>query len=638
MLNNYLHVLINFVSVKKHSIYILLLIFSTTVFAQVPPNYRYVKTWKVSDRFAVVDSVSVDSAHLNFQDANPIDRLSIANSYNGNLGSPIQSKLYFSRPNEGDFIFSNAYSPYITSIKNTTFYNTKTPYSTLNYLSGGTTYREAQQIKFLFTANANKKLNFGTTLDFIYANGEYANQGVKRFSGSFFGSYNGSHYNATGAIFTNNLNNYENGGIAKSTDITNPIGIASKDIQTNLVGYSNYKSNEAFYNHQYILGFDRKVQVSKDSVRIDYIPVTRFMHTFKLEDLRKRYFEIAKDTVFYPHTYLPGKQTNDSSALQTLTNNFSVSMEEEFNKWMQFGLTAFVENEVQKYTFNKDSLLDYRSFSSTKVGGILSKQRGDRFKYNVLGELTLLGYKAGNFMLNGTAGGFLRLWKDSISLVANGYIRSDQPTYLLQHYESNHFRWDNSFESTYRTRAGGLFSIPTRSFSLDVGVENITRLIYFNNFALPTQYTGNIQVLSAKLKQDFHLWKFALENTIVGQVSSHPTILPLPELALYHNLYYDDLWFDVLSMQLGASLSYHSAYYAPTYMPAIGQFYTQSSTLIGNYPLVNVYLNFHLKRTRFFAEYYNVNQLFMKGSYFSMPNYPLNPAIFKVGASWSFYD
>ena len=623
---------------KNRYLYILLLVVNVTILAQVPPNYRYVKTWRVSDRFAVVDSITVDSAHLNFQTENPIDRFSIANSYNGNLGSPIQSKLYFSRPAEGDFIFSNAYFPYITNLKSTTFYNTKTPYSTLNYLSGGTTYREAQQIKFLFTANANSKLNFGTNLDFIYANGEYANQGVKRFSGSLFGSYNGSHYKATGALSTNNLNNYENGGITKTTDITNPIGIASKDIQTNLVGYSNYKCNEAYYNHQYILGFDRTVQVSKDSVRIDYIPVTRFMHTIKLEDVRKRYFENETDRKFYTNTYLLGKQTNDSSALQTLTNNFSMSMEEEFNKWMQFGLTAFVENEVQKYTFNQDSLLDDRYLSSTKVGGVLSKQRGNRFKYNVLGELTLLGYKAGNILLDANAGGFFKLWKDSISLVANGFVRSDRPSYFLQQYQSNHFRWENDFANIYRTHVGGIFSIPTRSFSLNVGVENVTQFVYYNTKALPTQYAGNIQVLSAQLKQDLHLWKFTLENTMVGQVSSHPTILPLPELALYHNLYFNDLWFDVLSMQLGASVRYHSAYYAPAYMPATGQFYTQSTSLIGNYPLVNVYLNFHLKRTRFFAEYYNVNQLFMKGAYFSMPNYPLNPAVFKVGASWSFYD
>jgi hypothetical protein len=89
---------------------------------------------------------------------------------------------------------------------------------------------------------------------------------------------------------------------------------------------------------------------------------------------------------------------------------------------------------------------------------------------------------------------------------------------------------------------------------------------------------------------------------------------------------------------LGVNVRYHTAYYAPKYMPAIGQFYTQSDTKIGNYPVMNAYVNFHLKRTRFFVEYYHLNQMFMDGAYYSMPNYPINPAIMKFGISWNFYD
>jgi hypothetical protein len=173
---------------------------------------------------------------------------------------------------------------------------------------------------------------------------------------------------------------------------------------------------------------------------------------------------------------------------------------------------------------------------------------------------------------------------------------------------------------------------------LDVAVENITNYLYFNNDALPSQFNGNIQVVAADLKQDFHVGKFTLENNVVYQLSSQKSVLPLPMLTLFHNLYYHDLWFKVLSVQLGANVRYHSAYYAPSYMPATGQFYTQSDTKIGNYPVVNVYANFHLKRTRFFVQYYHINEMFMKGDYFSMPNYPINPAILKMGLSWNFYD
>jgi len=623
--------------VKKIVIFLFFIIISTIALAESAKGYRFVKSWHITERFAVVDSIPVDTVHLNFQDANLIDRFSIANSYNGNLGSPIQSKLYFDRPISSDFIFSNAYYPYVTDIKNAIFYNTKTPYSNLNYVTGGTNYRDEDHFKFLFTGNINKNFNIGTTLDYIETVGEYANQAVKRFSGSLFGSFNGKHYTATGLIGVNNLSNFENGGITNSVNI-NPLGIATKDIATNINGFSNYKKNLIYFNQQYSIGFEKSVKVNKDSVRMEYVPVTRFSHTFKLDDSRKRYFENSVEKAFYDTTYLAIKQTNDTSSLQTLSNNFSISMAEEFNKWMKFGLTAFIENEVQRYSFNEDTLVNTMFKSSTKIGGILSKQRGQLFRYNVLGEISLLGFKAGDFLLEGNVGGFFKLWNDSISMVANGFVRSDKPSYFLEHYQSNHFRWDNSFANIYRTHVGGVFSIPTRSFSLDVGVENITQFVYFDAKALPNQYAGNIQIASANMKLDFHAGKFTLENNVVYQLSSQPNILPLPTLTLYHNLYFHDKWFDVLSIQLGVNVRYHTAYYAPKYMPAIGQFYTQSDTKIGNYPVMNAYLNFHLKRTRFFVEYYHLNQMFMDGSYYSMPNYPINPAIMKFGISWNFYD
>jgi hypothetical protein len=155
---------------------------------------------------------------------------------------------------------------------------------------------------------------------------------------------------------------------------------------------------------------------------------------------------------------------------------------------------------------------------------------------------------------------------------------------------------------------------------------------------MPRQFSGNIQVLAANLRQDFHVGKFGLENNLVYQVSSQPGILPLPELTVYENLYYNDLWFKVLSIQVGVNLRFHTAYYAPTYMPATGQFYNQTATKIGNYPMMNAYINMHLKRTRFFIEYYHVNQMFMTGQSFTMPNYPINPANIKLGLSWNFYD
>lgn len=598
-----------------------------------------IKTWRITDAFATVDTVAVDTNHLNFQFFNHVDRNSISNAFLGNLGLPLTSKLYFDRPESTDeFIFSDVYNPYIRQISNQTFYNTKTPFSSLYYLSGGTNYHEEEQIRFLFTANANKKLNFGVELDYIYARGEYANSAAKRFTGNLFGTYDGERYKATGAISTNNLSHFESGGIQSTDYINGDIIYPTYNIPVNIEGYANYKHSQLFFNHQYAVGIYRRVQVSKDSVGSVFVPVTRFSHTLQIDDKRKRYFENAVEKTFYDQTYLSGNQTNDTSALQRMTNRFSVSIEEEFNKWMQFGLKAYVENEIRNFTFNQDSLVDHLLESNTSIGAVLSKERGKHIRYNANGHLVLIGPDAGDMTLDAALGGYFKLWKDSVVIKAHGFTKSITPSYFLNYYHSNHFKWENEFIRTLRTRLGGTLAIPTKGFAFTANVENLYQMIYFNQDALPAQFDGNVQVISARLSQDLHLGKITLENEGVYQLSSHQEILPLPTLTLFHNLYYHDKWFDVLSMQIGVNARYHTAYFAPSYMPATGRFYNQSDVKIGNYPVFNVYLNAHLKRTRFFAEIFHVNQWLMKGDYYSIPLYPINPAIFKVGLTWNFYD
>ncbi|MDD3078270.1 MAG: putative porin [Paludibacter sp.] len=628
---------------KKFSIILFLwVLLCNSVFAEVPDDYRYVKTWRILEFTGVADSIPVDTAHLNFQDINLIDRYSIANSYNGNLGSPIQSKIYFDCPEKSDFIFADSYYPYINRFSTNTFYNTKTPFSSLKYLTGGTQYRKEDQVAFLFTANANKKANFGIDLDYIYAPGEYKNQSSKRFAASFFGTYDGKKYKAAGLITTNSITNLENGGIASSSSITNPpSGLETKNIATNLgTGVqSSYKFFQLYYNQQYSLGFERHIKDSEDSTAMEFVPVTKFAHTIKLEQMRKRYFESSVDTSFYAHTYLPIEETNDTAALQSMTNRFSISLAEEFNKWMQFGLTAYIQNEVQNFLYTTDTVYLHDVKSNTKLGGILAKELGQTFKYRFLGELDFLGYKAGDFLLETRIEGNFKLWNNTIQLLANGFIRSDEPSYFEQYYHSNHFVWENNFSKIYRTHLGGEFAIPTQELWLKVGVENVTRSVYYDSWAMPAQYSGNVQILSADLKKNFHFGKFGLDNNIVAQLTSNDEIIPLPALALYHNFYYDDKWFaKVLSVQLGVNVRYNTAYYAPGYMPATGQFYNQHTMKVGNFPVVNVYANLHLKRTRFYIEYYHLNQKFMKDIYYSMPDYPINPAVVKMGLTWNFYD
>ena len=73
----------------------------------------------------------------------------------------------------------------------------------------------------------------------------------------------------------------------------------------------------------------------------------------------------------------------------------------------------------------------------------------------------------------------------------------------------------------------------------------------------------------------------------------------------------------------------------------MGQFYLQHPDTrhkLGGFPLVNAYINMHLKRTRIFLQMYNLLQPTGDKSYFLATHYPLNPRILKIGLSWNFFD
>lgn len=623
---------------KSILISVLLLTF-TVLYAQEKQPKKYVKSFSIDEKFATADTLQMDTLFLNFQTQNIINQYSIANIYAGNYGSPLQSMIYVQQENENNFIFGNNYKPYVTDASNVKFYDTTFPYSNLTYLTGGPISNREEQVKFLYTVGPSKKMNFGTELDYIFSKGRYMHQGAQRFAGSLFGRFNGKHYNAYGLAVMNNHKNHENGGLSNLDLLTNPdVEVQHKDMPTIMHGYSTFSKNTFYYNQNYSIGINREVKDKNDSISYVYVPVTRFGHVAKYEEQKKRYFEPSFVAGFYENTFDSINNTNDTTSLRTLSNLFSVSLAEEFNRWMKFGMTGFVENEIQQFTFFNDSLIQHTLKSNTKIGGLLSKTQGSNFRYHILGDLYVIGYKLGEFRLEGKAEGKFKLWNNELQLMANAFVKNEEPSFFLQNYYSNHFVWNNNFTKQYKTHIGGVFSLPKLKTRLHVAVENITDMIYFNEKALPTQFNGNVQILSADFKQDFNVGAFALENNVIYQVSSNQAVAPLPTLILYHNLYYHGKWFVDLYSQIGVDLRYHTKYLSPSFMPATAQFYNQNKIEIGNYPLLNAYANFHLKQARFFAQYTNLGGLFLKNWGFHMPNYPINPPMFKVGLSWNFYN
>lgn len=92
-------------------------------------------------------------------------------------------------------------------------------------------------------------------------------------------------------------------------------------------------------------------------------------------------------------------------------------------------------------------------------------------------------------------------------------------------------------EKEFRTRVEGELNIDRWGTNLRAGVENVKNYTYLNQKAVPEQNSGNIQILSATLKQNFRAGIFHLDNEVTWQKSSNETVLPLPQISVYSNLY-----------------------------------------------------------------------------------------------------
>lgn len=363
--------------------------------------------------------------------------------------------------------------------------------------------------------------------------------------------------------------------------------------------------------------------------------------------------DAASDEKFWENTYITKGSTHDQTSYWSLKNTVGISMIEGFHKYAKFGLAAYMTHQIRSYTQTPDTLghsaddgltpmpctppVHKNTENLVWVGAQLTKQKGTLLRYEATGELGLLGPAAADVKIDGNLSTRFKLLKDTVGITAYGRFHNTEAPYLLKHYLSNHFTWDNDFGKTRSLRFGGILTIPHTRSRINVGVENVQNLIYFNEKSLPVQHGGSIQIMTASIEQNFKARALNWDNRLIYQKTANSDVLPLPELTVYSNLYLLFTVSRVLHVQLGVDCDYYTSYRAMAYQPATMTFHNQSDIKVGNYPFMNAYINMKLSKTRFYVLFSHVNQgLFGGSNYFSAAHYPLNPRRFQIGISVDF--
>ncbi|SUB89774.1 Uncharacterised protein [Porphyromonas macacae] len=607
---------------------------------------------------------------------------SLGISYLGSLNSPWQSMLYFDRPMKREhFAYKQVLWGFLTTPETARFYNTKTPFTLLTYHRNWSVEEREEVFKGIFGINFGKKFNIGADFNYTMAHGFYNSQATENVNYRFFSNYRSDKYEAFGHFGNENFRITENGGISNDEYITEPekFSKGKKDIKPSEIPvrfpskmlWNSVRSGYAYFAHRYNLGYYKETvidstllnprtkrlrglypedpEIKPDS--IEFVPVASIAHTFTYNRNFRRFISKTKANwqELYPEHFIDTKDENgnisilpnDTAALNEITNTLAISVREGFKKWVKFGLSAYVrlENRSISLISKEPASLFYNSVKEfdTYLGGSIERTQGKGFNFFANGEISVLGENIGNFRVNGEINTHFSLFKKQFSLMADAKLHNVKPGYFVKHHHGTFHWWDEDFTFERKLMLSATASLDSWGTFFQLKSGTLQNFIYYNNKGYPKQHSRVIEVAEGRIGHRFHWKNLNWELQGAYQISSNEEVLPLPKITAYANIFGDFYIAGVLRTQIGMEGHYFSQFKAPYYEPAVMQFINQEEKSIGGKaPLLNAYLNIHLKQIHAFLKMYNIGELFFKPDRFTALHYPIDPMNFRLGIAVDF--
>lgn len=604
-----------------------------------------VVTWRLINNGVNKQFIQTDTFKMDVQITNPIyydDNIS--NSFLGNLGSPSESKIFNNRqPLRNDFLFLNTYKSYIHTPQNNLFFNTRTPYTSLNYSHSGRRKDAEDHLNILHSRNINPYWNMGFVYNIIHSKGNFIHQKSKVYDFAFQTSFEKNRYNGYFFITKNQIDTEENGGLEDDALLVD----SNLNVETILVNFEDMETNSSNFHiatsHHYNFGKPKRIFQNNDS--INAYPI-KLVYTFRREKNKRKHFENTINNEFFDTTYTNGTTYFDIHSYKKTQNSLHLVINHNYFKWFKYGLNASIHHEKFEHGFpvidtanlevKNDSLQE--SFSNTYFSIGTFNTENELINWNISVRSYVEGYRKGNWEIDGLMN--FNIGKNNVhNIQISSKSGTYKPNYLLNNYSGNHQFWKNDFENEKKLKFNVDYTFKKWNLKTGFAYDAVNNYIYFNDKAIPQQHTENINVLMAYIKGTLKFWKFNFDQTVYYQKSKSEDIIPLPEISLYSNNYFESHIFKKAALiRLGADIRYYKKYFAPAYMPSTGQFHLQTEKEIGNHPEVNIYLSARIKKTRLFFMYSHFSADIGTRDYFSTLHYPIQPSGFRWGLKWHFFD
>ena len=587
----------------------------------------------------------------------------LGNNSTGGLGQASEEVNYFERTTSRDFTFVQPYDAYAYTLENVPFYNMKHPYIWMTYLeSGQKRYREEH-----FEITTSQNINPSTSVSLNYkargSKGKYERSRIKNqnFAGTF--AHTGKRYSIHASYIHNNIEQQENGGVVGEWAIADTVFEMPSGVPMRLATAeaSNAYKNTSFFVKQSI-GIPLMRMTERDFSMAE-LSAVYIGHLFEYSTWRKLYQDkystytderygrnengtfISHTDTYYKDWFLNPTQTRDSLAERRITNRLFIQAQ----PWDRNGVIGTIDGGVglDIYRYSQFSLNDYLSGKQNLVkksawfayAGIDGKVR-KYVDYGASFKIYPSGYRGGDFDLRAHAAFTAFINQKPFTLSGEFSQTATSPGYWMDNWYSNHYMWNNNFGKENETRFNVGFTVPDYGIELGFWQSVVTNKIYYGPDCKPAQHDGAVSLTSIYAQKDFNLKGVHLNHRVLVQLTSDRTVIPVPLVSAFLSYYYE-FWVvrNVLRAQIGLDGRFNTSYYARGYNPALSVFYNQNEVEVGNYPYIDAFVSAKWKRMRILLKYQHLNNnLFGNGEAFQIARYPLNPGMFKIGISWTFYD
>ena len=597
---------------------------------KTPPINKYLIFDQKGDSTVVDTSLTLKKYYkFNYLRKDNLEKLKFSNfgqSYNSLTYSYEKSSLPFSS-------FSSKQHAYLKSSE-VKYYKVPTPLTELLFKS---VMKQGQFTDVLFSTNTSENFNFSIAFKGMRSLGNYQNilSGLKKFR--FTSNYNSINekYKFKMHYVSQNFENRENGGLTNSSidnfESEDNLFSERSKLSVKFEDATNYFLSKRFFlDHQFRILKSKK----NNSLFIG--------HIFEYETTYNA-FEQNNPTPFYGSSATP---INDKTQIKTMSNKFYTYLSSKF----------FGDIKVSYLNYNYNYLTN--ALSSSELGfnenenSISFELKNNIFNHELRGKLekNLFGDRLGD-LINIVI--VSQNKKFNYSLGFN--TLNKHPGLYFELFESNYseIKWANKLNSVKINNINLEFSSRTfGSFNFDyTKIDNFTYFDLKDKSTLNdeqdlklipkvNQHSNSINYLKLKWQKEFNFGKFALDNSFIFQnVDQDQNILNLPDYIFRNTIYFSDHVFKrAMFLQTGLTFKYFSNYYANEYNPLISSFHIQNDKKIGNFPMIDVFVNARIKRTRLFLKAEHINSTITGNNFYSTPSYPYRDFIIRFGLIWNFFN